>query len=92
MKIKLPAIQTLGAHALDSGNHIRFLCRVRLCHRLQHTPAKAAGIEEKYHVDLTGTDSYVEYPLPEDGDEVMGDGVEDIRVTPLSRRQLRQYR
>lgn len=41
-------------------------------------------LREKYHVDQTGTDSYVEYPLPEDGDEVMGDGVEDIRVTPLS--------
>ena len=41
-------------------------------------------LREKYHVDLTGTDSYVEYPLPEDGDEAMGDGVEDIRVTPLS--------
>lgn len=41
-------------------------------------------LREKYHVDLTGTDSYVEYPLPEDGDEAAGDGVEDIRVTPLS--------
>ena len=58
-------------------------------------------LREKYHVDQTGTDSYVEYPLPEDGDEVMGDGVEDIRVrrrrggyqgnSPV-RRQLRQYR
>ena len=41
-------------------------------------------LREKYHVDQTGTDSYVEYPLPEDGDEAAGDGVEDIRVTPLS--------
>lgn len=41
-------------------------------------------LREKYHVDQTGTDSYVEYPLPEDGDEVTGDGTEDIRVTPLS--------
>ena len=41
-------------------------------------------LREKYHVDQTGTDSYVEYPLPEDRDEVPGDGVEDISVTPLS--------
>lgn len=41
-------------------------------------------LREKYHVDQTGTDSYVEYPLPEDVDEVTGDGTEDIRVTPLS--------
>ncbi|HIR86988.1 MAG TPA: hypothetical protein IAC00_07610 [Candidatus Limivicinus faecipullorum] len=41
-------------------------------------------LREKYHIDQTGTDSYVEYPLPEDGDEAAGDGVEDIRVTPLS--------
>lgn len=41
-------------------------------------------LREKYHVDQTGTYSYVEYPLPEDGDEAAGDGVEDIRVTPLS--------
>lgn len=41
-------------------------------------------LREKYHVDQTGTNSYVEYPLLEDGDEAAGDGVEDIRVTPLS--------
>ena len=41
-------------------------------------------LREKYHVDQTGTDSYIEYPLPEDVDEVTGDGTEDIRVTPLS--------
>ena len=40
-------------------------------------------LREKYHVDQTGTDSYVEYPLPENNSDVPG-STEDISITPLS--------
>ena len=40
-------------------------------------------LREKYHVDQTGADSYVEYPLPENNSDVPG-STEDISITPLS--------